>query len=63
MPWLKIMFKIFSPGALHLLLDFDNFNTKEDLIQDIFRDLGLGETFFKVVSQSELPAKIFETHY
>ena len=47
MPWLKIMSKIISPGALHLLLDFDNFNTKEDSIQDIFRDLGLGETFFK----------------
>ena len=57
------MSKIISPGALHLLLDFDNFNTKEDFIQDIFRDLGLGETFFKVVSQSELPAKIFEIHF
>ena len=60
MPWLKMNTKIISPGALHLLLDFDCFNDKEDFIQDIFRDLGLGETFFKVVSQSELPAKIFE---
>ena len=61
MPWLKMNTKVISPGALHLLLDFDNFNTKEDFIQDIFRDLGLGETLLKkVVSQSELPAKIFE---
>ena len=61
MPWLKMNTKIISPGALHLLLDFDCFNDKEDFIQDIFRDLGLGETLLKkVVSQSELPAKIFE---
>ena len=40
--------KIISPGALHLLLDFDCFiDYKEDFIQDIFRDLGLGETLLK----------------
>ena len=62
MPWLKMNTKVISPGALHLLLDFDCFiDYKEDFIQDIFRDLGLGETLLKkVVSQSELPAKIFE---
>ena len=62
MPWLKMNTKIISPGALHLLLDFDCFiDYREDFIQDIFRDLGLGETLLKkVVSQSELPAKIFE---
>ena len=47
MPWLKMNTKVISPGALHLLLDFDCFNDKEDFIQDIFRDLGLGETLLK----------------